>query len=98
MKVKLETLLNANITTIALNWNKTTSYTLNSVPVDVDTLSQYIRVSLEPIEDNREVLGTANGIKYSAFFKLDIFQRNGQGTGAIFDTMDILDALLREHM
>lgn len=99
IKSTLETKLNTNMTAIAIKWNDTTSYTLNSVPltsVQVDNLTNFLAPKIIPISQDREIMSSATPRKFEVFFQVDIFSKVGGGTGNDYDLVEALDAVFFE--
>lgn len=100
IKSTLENHLNTNVTTEAIKFHNTNSYTLNSVPLtenEIKALTQFIEPMLIPITSDRELMSSGEPIKYQAFFQVSIFVTKGSGLGGAYDLSDTLDALFREQ-
>lgn len=99
IKNSLESYINDNITTIAINWHNTKIFTLNGSVLDqsqIDALNTYIVPQLVPISLSRELMSSVNGRKFKAMFQVDIYNRKDRGTGDIYTIADAIDTLLFE--
>ena len=100
IKTTLENYLNANVTTTAIKWNNTATLTLNSVvqtPEQVDALTMFIEPKVVPVSQDRELLSSAKPRKFEMFFQIDIYNKVGAGTGAIYSMIELLDAVFVEE-
>ena len=101
IKTTLETFLNTNVTTKVIKWNNTASYTLNSVgqtPDEVNHLVLFIEPRIIPITQDRELMSTSTPRKFEVFFQIDIYTKRGTGTGEIYTTIELLDAVFVEEI
>jgi len=101
IKTTLETFLNTNVTTKVIKWNNTASYTLNSVgqtQPEIDALNVFIEPRIIPITQDRELMSTSTPRKFEVFFQIDIYTKRGTGTGEIYTTIELLDAVFVEEI
>jgi len=100
IKSTLETYLNDNYSSKAIKWRNTTVYTLDKTVLDDDEISnltEYINPFLAPVSSTREMSG-GNGIKYKAYFQINIYIKKNIGTGSIYDIVSELENLYREKI
>ena len=96
IKKTLENHLNENITTIAIKWNNTNSYSLNGVALtqsEVDALTLFIEPKIVPISQDTELLSTSDGRRFDVFFQVDVYNKLNMGTGSIYSTIELLDSI-----
>ena len=101
IKKTLENHLNENITTIAIKWNNTNSYSLNGVALtqsEVDALTLFIEPKIVPISQDRELMSSDKPIRYDVFFQVDIFNKINTGTGGIYSAIELLDTVFVEEI
>ena len=101
IKSTLEAYLNSNVTTYALKWNNTSSYTLNGVTLDqtqIDALTIFFEPNIVPISQDRELISSTTPRKYEVFFQIDIYAKLNTGTGAIYTAIELLDTVFVEEI
>ena len=101
IKSTLEAYLNSNVTTYAIKWNNTSSYTLNSVSLtqaQIDALTFFIEPNIVPITQDREIMSTNKPRKYEVFFQIDIYVKLNTGTGSIYTAIELLDTVFVEEI
>ena len=101
IKTVMETKLNAEIQTTAIKWFNSSSHTLNGVvltPSEISALTQFIEPRIIPIDEDREIIGSATGFKYLVFFQVSIYTKLNKGSGGIYTLSDTLNALFKEQI
>ncbi len=99
IKQTLEAVLNTNITTTAIKWSNTAVTTLNNATLttaQVNALTMYIEAKIIPIEQQRELVSSDNGVNHKAFFQVDIYIKSGSGTGSAYILAEQLDTIFRD--
>jgi len=101
IKNTLETYINQNITDVAIAWSNTNAITINNVSLtdeEKSALNYYIEPVIVPSSDDREIIGSANGVKYEAYVLIKIYTKMNTGTGMLYQLLNRVDGLLREKV
>lgn len=98
IKSTLDTELYAQITDVVIKNENSSVYLLNNVPLtneELNNLSFFINPKIVPITQDKEVLGNADSVNTRGFYTIEIYSKNGDGTGDSLTMEERLNALFR---
>lgn len=102
IKADLEAYLNINVTTKAIKWQNTSTFTLNGVVQTTDqinALTIYIAPKIIPIQSPTDLLSSpTNGTNHQVFFQINIYTKKNTGTGQAYSLAKTLDGLFRNRI